>query len=391
MSRIIGVNLNKIIDFFKKFLKVNVVYQLLFYRNINVTNVNSNKRVLLSYINQPFNSKKFHYHQNRVQARVIADVFSELGYSVDVYNYRYKLKIDYKKYDVVFGFGLPLEKSFFCEATLKRIYYATGAHTNQRNIAEVLRVRDLYHKRGVYVKPKRLKEYPDLLSSILSDVIVCVGNQWTIDTYKKYYLGTVYRVPIGVNVDYSGLKIDRNILTAKNNFLWIGGSGSLLKGLDLCLDYFSKRQGIVLHICGRIDKEIQDLYSEELSLLNIKYYGFMDVRSEDFINLLNICAFILFPSASEGGGGSVLTGMAGGLIPIVTDEASVDLGDYGIRIESNTIEGIGEAINKSLEMSASDIYERSHSARDYVKSIHNFANYECNLRNALHDTLIGDL
>jgi hypothetical protein len=42
-----------------------------------------------------------------------AEIFNELDYVVDVINFESNKKIDYKKYDVIYGMGKALENSFY--------------------------------------------------------------------------------------------------------------------------------------------------------------------------------------------------------------------------------------------------------------------------------------
>jgi len=91
----------------------------------------SKKRVLICYIISPFYLKKRPIkHANVIESRTIAKEFYNLGYSVDVVDYRCTRKINYSKYDVIFGFGVPFSNSFAFDLKLKRICYITGSSPN---------------------------------------------------------------------------------------------------------------------------------------------------------------------------------------------------------------------------------------------------------------------
>ena len=73
----------------------------------------SKKRVLICFIIAPFYLKKRSIkHVNVIESRIIAREFYKLGFSVDVVDYRCTRKINYSKYDVIFGFGVPFSNSF---------------------------------------------------------------------------------------------------------------------------------------------------------------------------------------------------------------------------------------------------------------------------------------
>jgi len=47
----------------------------------------------------------------------------------------------------------------------------------------------------------------------------------------------------------------KNYAQTRNNFLWLGTDAFVHKGLDLLIDVFSKRDDVVLHICGITKKQ----------------------------------------------------------------------------------------------------------------------------------------
>lgn len=79
-------------------------FKALFNRNIlhNIYGRKFDKSVLILYISHPFMKNcEDTRHQNCEQSRVIARVFDELGYNVDIADYNEKY-IFYGKYDIIF-------------------------------------------------------------------------------------------------------------------------------------------------------------------------------------------------------------------------------------------------------------------------------------------------
>ena len=168
-------------------------------------------------------------------------------------------------------------------------------------------------------------EQSPYLQTFLSDGVVVLGNDFVLDTYKNYDKQGAERFKNLNAFFYDVYDIDlskKDFSKAKEHFLWFGSSGLLHKGLDLLIDIFSKRRDIYLHICGasKKEKDFFDYYGPALSKSkNIINHGFVDIKSEEFKNIMDQCAFIIFPSVSEGGAPAVLNTIAnGGLIPILT-------------------------------------------------------------------------
>ena len=74
------------------------------------------------------------------------------------------------------------------------------------------------------------------------------------------------------------------------NFVWMGGGGAVLKGLDITLEAFSKMPEFNLHVLGpaSVEKDFIKEYKKELEETpNINYYGRVDVTGEKFKNIID--------------------------------------------------------------------------------------------------------
>jgi len=359
----------------------------------NYFNTNYQNTVLVSYITHPFSHKKANYaHTNNVEAYAIADVFRLLRYNVDVVDFNYGKAIDYSKYSVIFGFGDPLENSYYSPLTnsIIRIFYSTGKSVYSQNFSTMKRAKELYKRKGKWLLASTRalnKIWPAQIH--LADAIIALGNDDTVESYTRYYENKVYRIPASYYklFDYTKILEQKNLNEAKNHFLWFGGPGLIHKGLDILLDLFPTKPNIHLHICGNIQNEVEFervYYKELYKTPNIHTYGFVDISSDAFKNILVKCCFAIFPSCSEGGTPSILNVMGnGGLIPIITKECSIDINGFGFIIKTIDIEYISALIDKVLKLNSSKLKELSIQSGKFTNSYHLITNYKKELSKCL--------
>lgn len=320
-----------------------------------------NKKVLISYITKPFRNEN-KGHTNNFEVISAAKIFHELGYQVDVMYYE-GTPPKLGGYDVIYGFGDVFQEYFESGLSgIKTIYYGAGMHVAHQNTATLNRIKDVYNKRHVWLaKSSRFVEKNWSHQTCLVDSIIALGDDSCKSTYEKYYDGIVYSLPAPFYKTLNAVDILKNRSTdAHKSFLWFGSSGLIHKGLDLCLDYFSTRPDLTLHICGDIfsEPDFVKVFDEELfSLSNIIVHGFVGVDSKEFKEILSSCSFVISPSCSEGGSPSVLTAIGNGaLIPIITHESSVSTGNE-IFIDSFDFSGIEKAVLQAELYSEYEIHE----------------------------------
>lgn len=348
----------------------------------NIFKTNFQKSVLISYTVLPFFNKK-ETHTNNAESRIIAKIFHELNYNVDVIHYTNQKKLNYSKYDLIFGFGEPFENSFG-EKKIKRIYYATGAHVCHQNYAEIKRIEEVNIKYNSSLLPKRLVPWNWSMSTSLSDALIVIGNEWTKSTYTKYTNRDVYSINATALINDSVKIIKRDIKKTKKNFLWFGGSGLVHKGLDLCLEYFSENKDLTLHVCGRMEDDFKEVFQNYFEKENIIFHGFIDVKSKKFIDIVSECSFTILPTCSEGQATSLLTAMGAGLIPISTIYSGVDIDKYGFLIKKLDIESIDRTLIEVFRLNNSEILHKSILNVEYVNSSHNLISF----KNKLHNLIV---
>lgn len=295
------------------------------------------KKALLSYVLHPFRAKEQILHCNIVESLQMVEALGELGYAVDVVDYRFNRTIEYKKYDLAIGLGTPFRQSFDAKKKgLRRICYLTGANPNFSNLAEARRLKNIYDRKGILLKARREVYWPWAFGAVNADGVIITGNEWTASTFQDVN-DNLYTVPV------PNISNDITINTgaaSKKGFVWFSGNGAVHKGLDLALEavcYSSK--DYTLDICGNIkrEKDFISCYNSELfDHRQVKYFGMIDPNGSYMKEIVARNTFVLFPSCSEGTASSVITCMARGLIPIVTKESGISLRGFGIEIEHAT-------------------------------------------------------
>ncbi|MDP2090204.1 MAG: glycosyltransferase [Candidatus Gracilibacteria bacterium] len=378
---------NHINNEFKKILLL--IYKTYFDKPIiNFYKTNYKKNVLISYIKYPFIKGVNYSHTNNIEAISIGEVFNKLGYNVDIVNYDYEGKINYEKYNIIFGFGEPLEKSFYFNINnLKRIYYGTGMHLFIQNYNTIKRIGGLYNKKGILiVESSRLVFKSWNIQTQLSNAIITLGNNTIIDSYKQFYDKSIYSIPVTYyNIENINYDISNNIEEKKLNFIWFGSSGLIHKGLDLLLEIFKEKGDLNLHICGPIDNEkiFKDyFYSELYETKNIFNYGFVDIHSYKFKSIVNKCAFSIFPSCAEGEPSSIINLMSLGIIPIVTKESGINL-DLAINIDSLNKYEIINSINKVNKLNNLEIINFSKKIKEETLKNNSIKKFKLKLKENL--------
>ena len=116
----------------------------------NIYKTQFDRNVLISLLTFPFIYPYSYRHTNYLETQIIGKVFCELGFNVDVLNYEDDSPIDYDKYQVMFGYGYPVNNYYLhSRSELQVIVYNTGRHHYVQNPATLVRVQDFYQKRGV--------------------------------------------------------------------------------------------------------------------------------------------------------------------------------------------------------------------------------------------------
>ena len=327
------------------------------------------KRGLLSYLTAPLQYPKHKRNRSMFSnfgiAQCIPRALNELGYEVDIVHCYNTTFIPQQKYDLFIGHGgtnfeviarrLPPE--------ITKIYFSTGIYWKTWNEQEERRFQALWQRRGCKLPPDRFITASEEYANTTADGIICLGNEFALETYRKF--------PLVINLNNAVFPVEYDITLkdyeyGRHGFLFFNGPGNVHKGLDLLLEAFSRLKQH-LYVCQAIEPKFAKVYKKELNgCPNIHVIGYIPMRSSKFYEAVNKCNFVISPTCAEGQPGSIIECMAHGLIPILSREANIDIEDFGILLKDNTIEEIIDVVEDVSQKSAEWCKER---ARLVVKEI----------------------
>jgi glycosyltransferase involved in cell wall biosynthesis len=344
--------------------------------------------VLLSYIIEPFLMKNeneiSNAHHHDWLSWQIGLSFSLLGYDVDVIHYLDNKFVPEKSYDYLIGARTNFQRlSELMPAHCIKIVHLDTAHWIFNNSADYRRHLELQKRRGVALSSFKWVE-PNWAIECADYATTNWGNQFNIGTYQ--YAGKpIFQIPLPTCAVYSE-PAGKDFKTCRNHFLWFGSDGLVHKGLDLVLEAFEQMPECRLTVCGPIRKSVtnnsQDgplrhdvqfeaaFHRELYESKNIHTQGWVDIESETFQKIADQCIGVVFPSCSEGGGASVITCMQAGLIPIVSFESNVEVGDFGITLPSCSIDAIKRSVRQVCDMSATELKTRAFKAWRFCRAHH---------------------
>jgi hypothetical protein len=348
----------KVWDFIKDYFYYQRIPDSPVVLNINDDCKSGQKRAILCYLTISF----FNNWDSTVIGRTqpfeimkILKIISGFGYSVDVIGYNDVKALDIlrnRKYDLIFGFGEAFFQitNLYPQAT--SILYMTENTPEFSYKQEKDRIDYFYKRHGRKIRLSRSgKFYKNYHLEKRYSHVITMGET---EFLKKAYCNPMFIFPTGLrNASYTFTEKDHK--QSRRNYLWLGSTGAVHKGLDILLDIFYRRDDIILHICGlqKEEKMILRLQKRE----NIIEYGHVNINSETYLDLVNKCSYIILPSCSEGFSTSVTTGMLHGLIPVVIRNTGFNrAGDHAIFLEDFKLEYIDSKLH---ELSNSDPQELS--------------------------------
>jgi hypothetical protein len=330
--------------------------------------------VLLSYVIEPFLLKDgqeiSNAHTHDWESYQIAKTFLDLGYAVDIIDYNNSHYVPQKKYAIFVSARTNFQRiADLLNPDCIKIVHLDTAHWLFNNSAAYKRCLSLKSRKGVTVNSMKWVEPNWAIEH--ADFATLLGNDFTFETYS-YSKKEIYKVPIAACSVYpSPDKKDFN--RCRKNYLWIGSSGLVHKGLDLVLDVFKNNPDNNLYVCGPIDGEIdfkKAYYNELYNTENIHTIGWVNIESSSFKNLLTNCIGLVYPSCSEGQAGAVVTCLHAGLIPIVSYESGVDVNGFGVTLKNSSHEEIQKAIEVVSVMSELELKDKAVKAWEYARRNH---------------------
>jgi glycosyltransferase involved in cell wall biosynthesis len=327
--------------------------------------------VLISYLTEPFTigpwDKSSNYHTMYWECHEIARLFSKKGYACDIIDSQRHTFIPKKNYFVCIDSGNDLERlSAYLPKTCKKVFHILISHWDSYNKAEKDRLDALEKRRGVKLLPRRKME--PSRDAELADFLEGFGNETIFKTFERFNK-SIFFIPISAVIEYEFPK-DKDFNTARKNFLWFGGGGAVLKGLDITLEAFAKMPNLNLHVCGPVygEQDFAEEYKKELTETpNIRFYGRLDIASKEFIDIINKCSAIVYPSGGEGSSGAIVQAMHAGLIPIITHETGIREDSGYIPLLNPTPESIAESVTSFSKLPVEEMRKKSKEIWSYAK------------------------
>ena len=334
--------------------------------------------VLLSYITEPFTRAPWEHftdpHTNKWECAEIARLFSVRGYAVNVINFDNLEFIPRKKYVACVDIMQNLERlTKYLPTNCKKVMHITSAYSEFQNAAEKQRLLELKRRRNISLAPHRTGITSN--NPAYADFLEGLGNQTIHATYARFKKH-IYPIPISVAREFD-FPEQKDFRAARTNFLWFGGGGAILKGLDLVIEAFAAMPQLSLHIVGPSvrEEDFAHAYKHELAFPNKKYYPRPrispdgEIRSGDisFIDIANRCATLIYPSASEGTSGAVVQAMHAGLIPIITRQTGISEDAPTIICNTPTVESLRDLAMQIAGTDPTVLRESAYKAWSYAR------------------------
>jgi glycosyltransferase involved in cell wall biosynthesis len=348
--------------------------------------------VLIAYILDPFllrtGERTSTAHTHYGESVLMAQAFLELGYCVDVIDFRNGDYEPRRRYDFFVSARTNLEHiAARLNQDCVKIAHLDTSHFSFNNQASYARLMAQQRRRGVGVSSSmRLVEHNRAIE--VADYAAVLGNTITQDTYR-YASKPLFEIPVPASLDYPW-NVEKDFKACRNHFLWFGSGSLLHKGLDLTLEAFAETPQVHLTVCGPLDSETEfcRAYQRELhEIPNIQAPGWLDVTGADFRRIVDSSLAVVYPSCAEGQAGSVINAMRAGLIPVVTRETGIDVQDFGVVLEDASVDGVREAVTRLAGLPHSRLREMSQKAWLYTHEHHSLEAYSRAYRAMLEQIL----
>jgi hypothetical protein len=345
-------------------------------------------RALVSYVVDPFLAPRgrpiSYAHTQDWESWRIGRTLADLGFEVDAIHWTNQAYVPPGPLDLLIDARSNLERlAPLAGPGCLRIFHAETAHWRTNDEAQLRRLTELEARRGIRLSRTRLVGENHAIET--ADCAVVLGNEWTLASYRPFGK-PLYRVPISNAFEYPS-PAGKDFARCRGTFLWFGGVGFVHKGLDRVLDALAGQSGLELLVAAPIDREpdFAAAYARELfATRNVRALGWLDVGGKRFREVAARSLAMAFPSCSEGGGGSVVTTMHAGLIPVVTREASVDIeASEGLLLPDADVETIRRACRELALAPDEKLRRLATGAWSRARAVHSRAAFAANYRTAI--------
>lgn len=353
---------------------------------INQDCLREQKKILVSYLDYDrtaYSLRHDNAHTNLQEMMQMVKVLIEMGFCIDVCacnNADAALEMPSDYYDYIIGFGDMFRLAKQRNPKAYTIMYMTENPYAVSKAGEQERIDYFYERTGKRISFSRTGKFYLENDEMLADAIICLGE-------KRYFQNAVIHRVYPSAFKNSKYIENNNEKRKSTNFLVFGVKGFVHKGNDLLIEVFKNHPEWKLFMCGR---EI----AEECKRLGIKLpanvidCGFVDVASDKFLELVDVCPFVLLPSCSEGMSTSLLTCMRHGQIPVTMRGTGMDeLADYCEYFEDYHISAIDSKLEELTAMKPKEIREFSNRIYQYANENFTLKSYTEHLRKCFEELL----
>jgi glycosyltransferase involved in cell wall biosynthesis len=316
--------------------------------------------VLMSYLTFPLrldaDSPKLEKHPTYRRCRTIAQIFTELGYAVDVIDYTDRYFVPKQQYDIVFDIESNLARwqSHYQPKTIKLLQLAIS-DPFYTNSAELARIEALKARRGGEYCPRRSVQAPELIRQSLeiADTAWLIGNEHTRNTYPESLRDKLQMLSTSTMSLGGPPKTPDHYVSPQREFIWFNGAGAVYKGLDVAIEAFARNPQLILNIVGNISREkrVLPIYERELALPNIRCHGALAPSSSKLREIVDRCFAVVAPNSTEGISSAIVQCIQTGLYPIISYDCGITLPEgAGMYLETCSIEEIEQAVITAYNM-----------------------------------------
>lgn len=382
---------NKIWPFLKNFFYHQRLEEFPYVMNIGYDAEKEKRKALICYQDNCFFTNLDMTATRRTQPYeiiTIVNAFVDAGYIVDIVDCsesRIPEQIRSRRYDLIFGFGESFYQATNLNPDAVSVLYMTESPPEFSFREETKRLDYYFERHGRRNKIIRSGKFykKHHLEKVYSYVIT-MGETFLL---KDKYPDPISISPTGLsNPDFVFKSKDHSV--TRKQFLWLGSLGAIHKGLDILLDIFAQQDEMTLHICGlsKYEKRLLRVPARN----NIVDHGYVFIHSDDFLEIVNKCSYIILLSCAEGCSTSILTGMLHGLVPVVMKDTGFNkFGENVILFEDYMVEYVTEKLKNLTEYDPVKLSILSRKIFDYANSNFTISEFNKNFRSILNTILKG--
>jgi glycosyltransferase involved in cell wall biosynthesis len=333
---------------------------------INLYRTSYRKRICISYLTGPFLESNHFKHQNFLTSHIVAEVFSELGYNVDVYDYLADVSIPYDSYDIIFGIGDNFERSFYsADRSILRIHLITGTHQELHNANGLMSIRDFYKLSGIWLADEtNIMAENHYYSMYEADIGLIMAEGFVFEHCKSVFTNKLYTLNNNILGTFLHLP-EKTHLTS--NFLFLSGGKQITKGLPFVLEVARLHRGINFYIViPELDTILEKYYGDVLGQSNVFLFKDLRMDSTEMKEIIEWSSFVIAPSYVDGLPGGTIEPMSAGLVPIVSKYCGFGKQDFVFELEELSVECLSNMLSRLASMNKNTYLSHSRQVRAYA-------------------------